>query len=161
MGISDADVKLWPKVDQAAKDLEAKFGYQYDSDDVMGDWRMLFTTSVAYRQQGGMTGLAKAPGTALHSLFQILRKQRVPDSEWNEALRTLDSVDEAEQISGQTPEGIAATAEVLQVFGSALVKNEMRGVFVLDRIDEQGRKFTGVDQIITKVTNMYMQTYLL
>eukprot|EP00471_Norrisiella_sphaerica_P003678 CAMPEP_0184489660 /NCGR_PEP_ID=MMETSP0113_2-20130426/16049_1 /TAXON_ID=91329 /ORGANISM="Norrisiella sphaerica, Strain BC52" /LENGTH=282 /DNA_ID=CAMNT_0026873205 /DNA_START=340 /DNA_END=1188 /DNA_ORIENTATION=+ len=149
-GVGDEDKKHYLRVEKAAQNIEAKYGYQYESEQLIGGWKLLFTTSEAYRSMGGMTGLSKAPGSKLHSLYQILRREDVPPTKFNEALRSLSSTDEAQAISEQEPEGTSATVEILEVFGGAKIKNEMRGIFIMDRIDEQGRKFTGVDQIVTE-----------
>eukprot|EP00466_Bigelowiella_natans_P004392 jgi/Bigna1/69724/fgenesh1_pg.9_\ len=150
IGIADEDKKLYLRIEKAAQDLEMQYGYKYESDQLIGGWRLLFTTSEQYRNMGGMTGLAKTPGSKLHSLFQILRSEDVPSMKFNEALRSLPTVEEAQALSQEEPEGTSATVEILEVFGGAKIKNEMRGIFLLDKIDEQGRKFTGVDQIVTE-----------
>jgi len=149
-GLSSEDARLYPRIQMACQDLEENYGYKYKSDQLAGGWKLLFTTSQAYRNMQGMTGLSKAPMTELHSLYQILRKEKVTELQFQDALRSLPSVEEAQALSEEKPYGTSATVEVLNTFGSSKIKNEMRGIFMLDDIDNDGYKFTGVDQIVTE-----------
>jgi len=135
-GIANEDIRLYPSIEKAARNLEIKFGYQYQSEDLFGDWKLLFTTSAAYKSMQGMSGLSRTPGSSLKALFQQLRKEDVPQNVFNDALRSLNSMEEAQSLSESEPSGTATTVEILEVFGSAQLKNEMRGIFFLDDVDD-------------------------